>query len=96
MNKTAHYVLQQVKACQAPFWECMREGVVTEEEIQAPGSERLHDTLRTAQRGNLSRDHKMVSLYVQREKLSRSFEDMVLATPGLYQAKKILLIIHDP
>jgi histone deacetylase 6 len=38
----------------------------------------------------------MVSLYVQREKLSKSFENQVLVTQSLHAAKRILLIIHDP
>jgi histone deacetylase 6 len=96
INKTAAYVLAQVRACQAPFWQCMREGVIPTTEMEAPGSARLHDVLRYAQRSKLTRDHKMTALYIRRDKLSASFEDMVLATPNLYQAKKILLIVHDP
>jgi histone deacetylase 6 len=96
LNKTTNYVLNQVRACQAPFWECMREGVVPAQEMNAGGSKRLHDVLRFAQSARLTKDHKMTSIYVRREKLSSSFEDMILATPELYHAKKILVIIHDP
>lgn len=38
----------------------------------------------------------MIPLYIQRNKLSRSFENQVLASPELHKCKKILLIIHDP
>jgi len=41
-------------------------------------------------------NHKMIALYVQRDKLFKQFEDQVLATPGLQAAKKIVFIIHDP
>jgi histone deacetylase 6 len=96
LNVTANYVLNQVRACQAPFWECMREGVVPASEMKAPDASRLHDVLRFAQAAKLKKDHKMTDLYVRREHLSTSFESMVLATPALYNAKKIMLIIHDP
>jgi histone deacetylase 6 len=95
LNKTAAHVLHQVKVCQAPFWQCMREGIMSAEELKTPGSERLHDTLRARQRDILSKDYKMVSLYVQKDKLSRAFEDQVLATMSLYHAKKIFMVIHD-
>jgi histone deacetylase 6 len=96
LNRMASHVLHQVKQCHAPYWQCLREGVTLEQEMQAYGAVRLHDKIRSAQRDTLSKKHKMVSLYVQRPTLSRSFEGQVLATPNIYQAKKILLIIHDP
>ena len=95
INKLASYVLHQVRVCQAPFWQCMREGVIESEEIKAPGSRRLHDELRFAQAARLKKDHTMSSLFVRRDKLSTSYENMILATPNLYTAKKIIVIIHD-
>ena len=96
LNKIASHVLHQVKHCHAPYWRCLREGISLEKEMEAYGAGRLHDHIRSVQRDTLSKKHKMVSLYIQRPTVSRSFEDQVLATPNIYQAKKILLIIHDP
>jgi len=95
LNKEAAQVLNRVRQYQAPYWECMRPGVVPVKEIEEQGAVRLHDALRTYQRRILTQKYKMVSLYILREQISRSFEDQVLATPGLHNAKKILLIIHD-
>ena len=96
LNHKAAEVLNQVKNYQAPYWECMRPGVVPAQELVNTGALRLHDVLRGYQKKILNTKHKMVSLYIQRDKLSKSFEDQVLATPGLYNAKKILVIVHDP
>lgn len=100
LNRTAAHVLHQVRHCHAPYWQCLRQGFVDdpilEKDMQNYGATRLHDTLRSAQRDILSKSYKMVNIYVQRTQVSRSFEDQVLATPNIYQAKKILLIIHDP
>jgi len=64
--------------------------------VQGLGGTRLNDVIRAYQRKTLSEKYKMISLFVQREKLSKSFEHQVLATSGLHSAKKILFIIHDP
>jgi histone deacetylase 6 len=96
LNKAAALVLNQVRQYQSQYWECMRPGIAVVKEIEQHGGVRLHDALRTYQRRILTEKHNMVSLYIQRERISRSFEDQVLATPGLFHSKKILLIIHDP
>jgi len=96
LNHKAAEVLQRVKEQQAPYWECMRPGVVPVPEIVNRGALRLHDVLRAYQKKTLNEKHKMVSLYIQRDRLSKSFENQVLVTPGLYNAKKILVVVHDP
>jgi histone deacetylase 6 len=96
LNREAANVINAVKAYQAPYWECMRPSVVDIKDVQGMGGVRMNDVIRAYQRKVLWQKHKMVSLYVQREKLSRSFEDQVLVTPGLHAAKKIFLIVHDP
>ncbi|KAH8820591.1 histone deacetylase [Xylogone sp. PMI_703] len=96
INREAAKVLNQVRQAQAPYWECMRPGVIDVKDLQRRGAERLNDVIRTYQRRILSQKYNMISLYIQRDKLSRSFEDQVLVTPNLPSAKKILLIIHDP
>ncbi|KAG8673475.1 Histone deacetylase hda1 [Fusarium poae] len=96
INKEAARILAKVQSLQAPFWECMRPGVVNVPEVQSLNSSRLHDVIRIAQRQVFQAKHNMVPLYIQRENLYKSYENQVLVTPGLHEAKKILIIIHDP
>lgn len=96
INKEAARILGKVQAYQAPYWECMRPGVVSVPDMKSLNANRLHDVIRNAQRQVLQAKHNMIPLYVQREHLYRSFENQVLITPGLHDAKRILVIIHDP
>ncbi|KAK7414744.1 Histone deacetylase hda1 [Neonectria punicea] len=96
INKEAARILAKVQAHQAPYWECMRPGVVNVPDVQKLNANRLHDVIRNAQRQVLQSKHSMVPLYVQREQLYKSFENQVLVTPNLHDAKRILVIIHDP
>lgn len=98
INKEAARTLARVQAYQAPYWECMRPGVVDVAGAAHPGlgSQRLHDVVRTAQRQVLQGKHNMVPLYVQRQHIYKSFENQVLVTPDLHAAKRVLIIIHDP
>ncbi|KAF5011475.1 hypothetical protein FDECE_2394 [Fusarium decemcellulare] len=96
INKEAARMLAKVQALQAPYWECMRPGIVNVPNVQSLNANRLHDVIRNAQRQVLQSKHSMVPLYIQREQLYKSYENQVLVTPGLYEAKKILIIIHDP
>jgi histone deacetylase 6 len=96
LNKEAAKVLAKVQAHQAPYWECMRPGVVDVHEMQSQASARLHDVIRTSQRQVLSEKYGMIPLYIQRDALFRSFENQVLVTRSIHSAKRILLIIHDP
>ncbi|KAH7149759.1 histone deacetylase [Dactylonectria estremocensis] len=96
LNEEAARILAKVQAHQAPYWECMRPGVINVPEVQTLNADRLHDVIRHAQRQVLQAKHSMVPLYVQREQLYKSFENQVLVTPNLHDAKKILVIIHDP
>ncbi|KAL2066696.1 hypothetical protein VTL71DRAFT_2768 [Oculimacula yallundae] len=96
LNRTAAGTLDNVKRIQSAYWECMRPGVVRLAELQERGTDRLSDMIRLAQKSTLSERHGMFPLYVQRTKLSRSFENQVLVTPNIDKAKRILMIIHDP
>ncbi|KAK6825398.1 histone deacetylase clr3 [Apiospora arundinis] len=95
IDKDAHKVLQKVKATQAPFWECMRPGVIDVPAI-GPGSSRLHDVIRGFQRQYLAEKCGLIPLYIQREALFKSFENQVLVSPGIMEKRKIILLIHDP
>ena len=96
LNMEASHTLHNVRRIQANYWDCMRPGVVPLLELQERGTERISDVVRIAQKSKLADKYDMTPLYVQRTKLSRSFDNQILVTPDIYKAKKILLIIHDP
>ncbi|KAM7194099.1 histone deacetylase clr3 [Rhypophila sp. PSN 637] len=89
-------VLAKVQAYQAPYWECMRPGIVDVQEMAHNSSSRLHDVVRTAERQRLSQEYGMIPLYVQRDLIYKSFENQVLATRDIHAAKRVMVIIHDP
>ncbi|RYP67997.1 hypothetical protein DL771_006920 [Monosporascus sp. 5C6A] len=95
LSKEAARVLARVQAVQAPYWECMRPGIIDIQEY-GNGATRLHDVIRGYQRQILSQKHGMVPLFIQREALFKSFENQVLVTPGIQTKRKVLFIIHDP
>ncbi|KAK7921340.1 hypothetical protein PG985_009362 [Apiospora marii] len=95
IDKDAHKVLQKVKATQAPYWECMRPGVIDVPAV-GPGSSRLHDVIRGYQRQVLAEKCSLIPLYIQREALFKSFENQVLISPGIMEKRKIIMVIHDP
>ena len=74
----------------------MRPGVVDVQELQLQDSSRLHDVVRRAQRQVLSEKHGMLPLYIQRDVLYKSFENQVLVTRGISEARRLLVIVHDP
>ncbi|KAI0859358.1 histone deacetylase [Xylaria cubensis] len=95
ISKEAARVLAKVQAVQAPYWECMRPGII---DMQNLGNDvsRLHDVIRGYQRQLLSDKHGMIPLFIQREALFKSFENQVLVTPDIQSKRKVLFIIHDP
>ncbi|KAI1803811.1 histone deacetylase [Daldinia bambusicola] len=95
LNKDAARLLARVQAVQAPYWECMRPGIIEVREL-GDNMSRLHDVIRGYQRQILAEKYAMVPLFIQREVLYKSFENQVLVTPGLQARRKILFIIHDP
>ncbi|RDW95348.1 hypothetical protein BP5796_01111 [Coleophoma crateriformis] len=96
LNATAAETLKAVQRQQAPYWDCMRPGVLDVKAIKEQGGERMDAVIQSGLQRQLIEKFKMVSVYIQRDGLSKLFENQVVATPGLYNAKKILLIIHDP
>ncbi|OTB14797.1 hypothetical protein K445DRAFT_75610 [Daldinia sp. EC12] len=95
LNKDAARLLARVQAVQAPYWECMRPGIIEVREL-GDNTSRLHDVIRGYQRQILAEKYSMIPLFIQREVLYKSFENQVLVTPGLQARRKILFIIHDP
>lgn len=95
IDKNAAKVLAKVQAIQAPYWECMRPGVINMKEMEN-GSTRLHDVIRNYQRHILTEKYNMIPLFIQREALFKSFENQVLISPEASEKNRVLLIIHDP
>lgn len=95
ISKEAARLLARVQAVQAPYWECMRPGII---DVQGMSNQtrRMHDVIRLAERQRLSEKYSMVPLYIQRETLFKSFENEVLVTPAISTKKRIMMIIHDP
>ncbi|KAH8899497.1 histone deacetylase A-like protein [Thozetella sp. PMI_491] len=96
ISKEAAIALAKCQAYQAPFWECMRPGIIDGQEMVLRGSSRLHDVVRTAQKQILATKHDMIPMYIQRETLFKSYENQVLITKDIRSARKLLIIIHDP
>lgn len=96
INKDAARVLAKAQAYQAPYWECMRQGVLSVPDVNDLHSTRLHDIIRDSQLQRWQRKHQMMPLHIHREALFKTFENQVLVTPGLHNARRLLLIIHDP
>ncbi|KAK1969001.1 histone deacetylase domain-containing protein [Colletotrichum sublineola] len=96
LNKDAARVLAKVQSYQAPYWECMRPGIVPVPDIQDLNATRLHDHIRLGQRQDLAQRHQMIPLFIQRDLLFKSYENQVLVTPDIPTARRILVIIHDP
>jgi histone deacetylase 6 len=56
----------------------------------------LHDIIRQWQASQLYDSHKLTQLHIFRNKVSKSFDQQVLATPGWDSKKNLLVIFHDP
>ncbi|KAI4863668.1 putative histone deacetylase A [Hypoxylon rubiginosum] len=95
INKDAARLLARVQATQAPYWECMRPGIIDVHDI-GDSARRLHDVIRSHQRQILSEKYTMIPLFIQREYLFKSFENQVFVTPGIQLKKRVLFVIHDP
>lgn len=96
INKEAHKTLDRVRAYQAPYWECMRPGVVGVTEVESNEGRRLHEVLRTYQLVEFSEKFDMFPLYIQREALFRTYENQVLVSRDIEAARNILVVLHDP
>ncbi|MCJ1474988.1 Histone deacetylase hda1 [Lambiella insularis] len=91
--------VRRVVLQQSRYWKCLYPkgdftyiiGVMI-----APGAERMHDVVRAYQSKHLHESHKMINLWVFRERISRSFDHQVLATANYGMDIPLLVIFHDP
>lgn len=96
LSRAAARLLARVQAHQAPYWECMRPGVVDVPDLQAHGGVRMHEIVRAYQHEQLAKRHGMFPLFVQRATIYKAYENQVLVTRELHMAPRIMMIIHDP
>jgi histone deacetylase 6 len=96
ISKEAARLLSKCQAYQAPYWECMRQGVINSPDVDDMNASRLHDVIRSAQRRELLVKHKMTPVYLHKESLWRVFDNQVLITPRFNDSRHVLIIIHDP
>ncbi|RKF77633.1 Histone deacetylase clr3 [Golovinomyces cichoracearum] len=96
LNKDAAYTLHNVRQIQAAHWDCMRPGVIPFPDFKESSLQRVSEVARMAEKNILAEKFGMIPLYIQRTVSNKIFKNMVLASPELYKARKILVIVHDP
>lgn len=96
INKEAHKTLDRVRAYQAPYWECMRAGILGIPDVLQTEGKRLNDILRTYQMVHFSEKFDMYPLYIQREALFRTYENQVLVSRNIDKSRVIIVVLHDP
>lgn len=69
-----------VKRQQSRFWKCMFPKDITKPFAEVQHAERLHDVIRAWQSKVMYDEFHMTPLFIRREKISKSFENQVLAT----------------
>ena len=65
---------------QSRFWSCLYPNDLSARLAGPLQGERMHNVVRRWQAATLWDEHEMTSLFVHKEKLSKSFENQVLAT----------------
>jgi len=88
---TVQLVLRQ----QSKFWPCLHPKDPAQKLKQAQ-AQRVHDLVREWQANVLYQSHEMTPLFIARNKISKSFENQVLATTNHFEARPLLMIFHDP
>jgi histone deacetylase 6 len=96
VNRDAAAILAKVQATHAPYWSCMRSGVLDVASVIDLKGARLHDVLRDRQVATMRDKHLMVPLYVHRDDLYRSYENQIMVSPLLSTKKTVVVILHDP
>ncbi|KAL1306585.1 hypothetical protein AAFC00_005269 [Neodothiora populina] len=87
--------VELVKRTQSKFWPCLYPRNPSDR-FKTLKAARMHDIIREWQTKKLFEDFDMTSLFIARNKISKSFEGQVLATPNYTEDRPLLLIFHDP
>ncbi|KAI9716932.1 MAG: hypothetical protein M1812_005081 [Candelaria pacifica] len=78
--------VEKVIMRQSRYWRSLYPSDIDIEANKKTGGQRMHatkDVIRAYQSKNLYDEFKMTSLFILRDRLSKSFENQVLATPGI-------------
>ncbi|TKX27565.1 histone deacetylase domain-containing protein 1 [Elsinoe australis] len=87
--------VKEVLRQQSNFWPCLYPKDPSKRLKRAKGS-RLHDLLRDWQATQLFKNYDMTALFIARNKISKSFENQILATANYNEPRPLLLTFHDP
>lgn len=79
-TKSGAETVRKVALQQSRYWSSVYPKEIPVATLQAVGAERLHDVVREAEAAKMFKAHQMYSLDIMQEKLSKSFENQVLAT----------------
>ncbi|KAJ5177286.1 Histone deacetylase clr3 [Penicillium canariense] len=91
-TRDATETVGRVMNMQAQYWRCMYP-----KPPQHPvWADRLHDVLREYQARQLYDSFKLTPLYIYRTKISKSFENQVLASANYHERVPLVVIFHDP
>ena len=58
--------------------------------------QRLDGVIRQSQKSRLQEEFDMVTLYIAKTGVQKVYENMVICTPELHKAKRVLVCLHDP
>ncbi|KAI9774829.1 MAG: Histone deacetylase hda1 [Geoglossum simile] len=93
-SKAGYDTVQIVVRQQARYWDSLGDRHL---QIRNKAkAERMHDVIRAYQGEKLFSKFKMTKLHILRDRISRSYDNQVLATSGHWEAKTIVIIVHDP
>ncbi|KAK4550775.1 hypothetical protein LTR36_000354 [Oleoguttula mirabilis] len=81
---------------QSKFWSSLYPKDMSARLAGPLQGERMHDLVRKWQATTLWEEHEMSPLFIHKEKLSKSFDNQVLATPNYTEERPLLVIMHDP
>ncbi|KAJ6155880.1 histone deacetylase [Penicillium chermesinum] len=91
-SEAAVDTVRRVKSIQAHHWHCMFP-----KPSQHPAyATQLHDMIRDIQAKQLYDKFKLTPLHIYRTGLSKSFTNMVLASPNFHEDVPTIIIFHDP
>ncbi|GLI79815.1 histone deacetylase hda1 [Penicillium ochrochloron] len=82
----------RVMNIQAQYWRCM----YPKPPQHLTGADRLHDVIRAYQAQQLYENFKLTALFIYRTKISKSFENQVLASANYHERVPLIVIFHDP
>ena len=88
--------VRMVARHQSRFWKSLGPKDFQKDDRDVYGGDRLHDVIRYYQASRMFNEHKMISLTLYRDRLSKSFENQVVATTNYMQRVPLVVFVHDP